>query len=74
MLMWTITYLLMKWALTWPKLVGVDGTSSANGPLSKCQDNVEETSPRIYGQMIKTDVIQINVVCVCTKCYGFLFI
>lgn len=37
--------LLMKWALTWPKLVAVDGTSSANGPLSKCLDDVEETSP-----------------------------
>ncbi len=29
----------------------------------------QETSPQIYGQMIKTDLIQINVVC-----YGFLFI
>ncbi len=26
---------------------------------------------RIYGQMFKTGLIQINVMCVCTKCYGF---
>ncbi|CAM4733732.1 unnamed protein product [Leuciscus chuanchicus] len=32
-------------ALTWPKLVAVDGTSSVNEPLSKYLDNVEETSP-----------------------------
>ncbi len=41
----TSTYFLMKWALTWPKLIAVDGTASANGPLSKCLDNMEETSP-----------------------------
>ncbi len=28
---------------------------------------------RIYGQMIKTGLIQINAMCVCTKCYGFSF-